>query len=130
MSMLLLIIQEEIASPIGLVLHLSLSDNQSVVSPWEMTLLLLTVLAILARVRGLQADSWMGDLSAAIATMGAAQDCDVQVTLIHLFRIQICRKICGLSCVTRGLACARYSRNLGHIFSCISVDCFISKAPI
>ena len=48
-----------------------------------MTLLLwTTLLAILAR--GLQADSRMGDLAAAIAAMGAAQDCDVQVTLINL----------------------------------------------
>ena len=43
-----------------------------------MKLLLWTpLLAILAR--GLQADSRMGDLAAAIAAMGAAQDCDVQV---------------------------------------------------
>ena len=49
-----------------------------------MTLLLwTTLLAILAR--GSQAaDSRIGDLAAAIAAMGAAQDCDVQVTLIHL----------------------------------------------
>ena len=46
-------------------------------------LLWTTLLAILAR--GLQAaDSRMGDLAAAIAAMGAAQDCDVQVTLVHL----------------------------------------------
>ena len=39
-------------------------------------------------------------------------------------KIQISRKIRGIGCVTRGLARARVSRNLAHIFSCISVDGF------
>ena len=34
-------------------------------------------------VRGMEADSHMGDLAAAISAMGAAQHCDIQVTLIH-----------------------------------------------
>ena len=43
--------------------------------------------------------------------------------------LQICRKIRGLGCVTHTLVCMRDSRNLAHVFSCISVRTFCVDRP-